>query len=195
MAPGPRAEFLAKGLRGTTMDAVARRARISKQSLYAAWPSKDALYAAVVRDGVDQGHDSMAPHARALAGALDARTGLSRMAEVLQAGILSTPVLRMRALVAAEADSFPEVAEQYAARSWDRNLGPLAGSLRELDRRGLLTVPDADVAAEQFVWLVVGGPLNRSTLRGPGLAHPPEDLRRVADEAVTTFLARYGAGG
>ena len=45
-----RQVFLANGYVGATMDAVAAGARISKQTLYRRYPSKDVLYAAVVHD-------------------------------------------------------------------------------------------------------------------------------------------------
>jgi TetR/AcrR family transcriptional repressor of mexJK operon len=186
-----RQVFLDRGFAGTTMDAVAARAHVSKQSLYAAYASKGALYEAVVRDWVDLGYDALAPHTKALEQADDVRAGLLGFAGVLQAGILSPPVLQMRTLVAGQADAFPQVAADYASRSWDRNVTQLAQALRTLGDRGLLEVDDASVAAEQFVWLVVGAPLNRLSLQG--LGHRDEDphLQRTVTEAVATFLSRY----
>ena len=43
------------------------------------------------------------------------RDGLLRLAGVLHAGVLSAPVLRMRRLVAAEAERFPDVAADYSS--------------------------------------------------------------------------------
>jgi TetR/AcrR family transcriptional repressor of mexJK operon len=187
-----REQLLARGFRGTTMDAIASGAGISKQTLYNAYPSKDDLYAAVVRDWVDQGYDAMRPHTRALQDAMDIRDGLRQLAGVLQAGILSRPVLRMRALVAAEADAFPDIAADYVARSWDRNIGLLAEALSVVSGRNLLAIADHAVAAEQFVWLVIGAPLNNLSLGGTATRYRRSRLAQVADEAVSTFLSRYG---
>jgi len=184
-------QFVAHGYDGTTMDAVAAQARISKQSLYGAYPSKEQLYAAVVRDWVDRGHDALRPYTLALRESTDVDGGLRELATALQAGILSPPVLQMRTLVAAQAELFPEVAADYVSRSWDRNLGHLARTLGALTRRGLLAVEHPEVAAEQFVWLAVGAPLNQLSLRGGGHGYSPRRLRQVADEAVATFLSRY----
>ena len=108
--------LLDRGYAGTTMDAVAAGARISKQTLYRQYPSKDDLYAAVVRDWVDRGRDAMRPHLDALIATDDAGRGLRALAGTLQAGVLSGPVLRMRTLVAAEAQRFPgPPAEQTTA--------------------------------------------------------------------------------
>lgn len=187
-----RQVFLASGFAGTTMDAVAAQARISKQTLYRQYPSKDALFSGVVRDWVDRGHDAMRPHTSALRNATDAREGLLRLAGVLHAGVLGAPVLQMRTLVAAEAERFPDVAADYVARSWDRNQRLLAEALAHLAAEGRLAIEDADVAAEQFTWLVLGAPLNHLTLH-PG-AQPYDDhaLETIAREAVATFLSRFG---
>ena len=188
-----REVFLAHGFAGATMDVVAARARISKQTLYRQYPSKDDLFAAVVRDWVDRGFDAMRPHTRALLDAADVRAGLLRLAAVLQAGVLSTPVLQMRTLIAAEAERFPDVAADYVSRSWDRNQRLLGRALAELADQGRLEVERADVAAEQFTWLVLAAPLNRLTLQAGAQPCAQRDLETVATEAVTTFLSRYAA--
>ena len=187
-----REQFLQHGFRRTTMDAVASRAGISKQTLYAAYPSKDALFAAVVTDWVDRGRTAVGPQVEALMSTDPLGSRLRDLATTLQAGILSEPVLAMRALVAAQADALPEVAADYVARSWVRNVGTLAATLVALARQGRLSVPDATVAAEQFVWLVVGAPLNRLELTAGRDRCDAEQLARLADEGVRTFLSRYG---
>lgn len=189
-----RGMFIEHGFRGTTMDAIAARARISKASLYASYPSKDLLYAAVVRDWVDLGYEAMRPHTAALATADDAHRGLLHLARVLQRGLLSQPVLQMRTLIAAEAKRFPDVAADYVTRSWDRNLQMLAEAIAALTARGLLQAPDASLAAEQFTWLVVAAPLNRLTLQAGAHHYSGPELNTLATEAVTTFLSRYGPG-
>ncbi|WP_019200597.1 TetR/AcrR family transcriptional regulator [Tsukamurella sp. 1534] len=186
-----RGLFLDRGFGGTTMDAVAAGARISKQTLYRQYPSKDDLYAAVVRDWVDRGRDAMRPHLDALMATEDAAQGLRALARTLQAGVLSSPVLRMRTLVAAEAQRFPDVADDYVRRSWDRNQALLAEALAHLATRGLLHIDDPAAAAEQFTWLALAAPLNRLTLTGGRRGCTQQESDAVAEEAVATFLARY----
>jgi len=179
------------------MDAVAAGAHISKQSLYRDYASKDALYAAVVRDWVDRGYDAMRPHATALAHTDDPRTGLLRLARALQAGLLSPAVLQMRTLIAAQAPQFPDVAADYVTRSWTRNIRALAEALLVLADRGMLHLDDPDpapdLAAEQLTWLVVAAPLNRLTLQAGAHPWPDDELHAVAEQGVATFLSRYGA--
>jgi TetR/AcrR family transcriptional repressor of mexJK operon len=186
-----RQMFVTRGYRGTTMDAVAARAHVSKQSLYRDFPSKDALYAAVVRDWVDRGYDAMRPHTTALSRASRASQGLLDLARVLQAGMLSPPVLQMRTLVAAEAHRFPDVAADYITRSWTRNIHMLAEALTTLTARGLLHVKDPHIAAEQFTWLVVAAPLNRLTLQAGANPYDDGELTAIATQGVATFMSRY----
>jgi tryptophan synthase alpha subunit len=146
----------------------------------------------VVRDWVDRGYDAMRPHAAALAEARQAREGLLGLARVLQAGLLSLPVLQMRTLIAAEAQRFPDVAADYVTRSWTRNIRMLAEALSVLTARGLLCVDAPDLAAEQLTWLVIAAPLNRLTLQAGADPYAADELESLATQGVTTFLSRYG---
>lgn len=174
------------------MDAVARRAHVSKQSLYRDYPSKDALFSAVVHDWVDRGYDAMRPHVAALAETQEIHVGLIEFARVLQAGLLSAPVLQIRNLIAAEAHRFPEVAEDYITRSWTRSMQLLAQCLAALTTRGLLCIDDAEIAAEQLTWLVIAAPLNRLTLQAGAHTYSDDELTDVATQGIATFLSRYG---
>lgn len=182
--------FLEHGFAATTMDAVAAAAHISKASLYSLHPSKDALYAAVVVDWAGRGRDAMRPHLDALFAAQELPAALRDFGRTLQEAVLSPGVLRMRRLVAAEADKHPEVAARYVAESWDSNIAALAATFAELSGRGRLRVDDPNVAAQQFTWLMLGAALNNHTLRGGDAT--PDDLTATADAATSTFLARYG---
>ncbi|RRS00449.1 TetR/AcrR family transcriptional regulator [Glycomyces terrestris] len=187
-----REVFLERGYAGTTMDAVAARAQISKASLYREHPSKDALFAAVVRAWADAGRDAMRPHLERLVAGGDTRADLAGLAEVMRRGVLSRDVLNMRRLVTAEARRLPHVAAGYLEASWERNIRALADALRELCEQGRLSIPDPLLAADQFTWLVIGSPLNRLLLTDADEAAP--DGAPVA-AAVDLFLAGYGPDG
>ncbi len=187
-----RQEFLSRGFAGATMDSIASAARISKASLYRDYPSKKELFATVVSDWVDRGRDAMKPHTDALAAAEDPVAQLRRLAAVLHRGVLSPAVLQMRTLVAAEAPRFPTIAADYVERSWERNISTLADAFADLTEQGVLRADPARTAAEHFTWLVLAAPLNRLTLEGNARPYTEDELDRIADEAVATFLARFG---
>ncbi|MDQ0645435.1 TetR/AcrR family transcriptional regulator [Microbacterium murale] len=179
-----REVFLERGYNGTSMDEVARRARISKASLYREHTSKTALYSAVVRQWATMGGEAMRPALDRLRNAGDIRQGLIDLAVSMRSGILSPPVLEMRRLVIAEAVAQPEVARMYLAESWARNIQNLAETLEELAQQRRTKLEDSNAAASEFTWLVVGAPLNARLLSGE------DDLRGV-DRAVDLFLSAY----
>jgi TetR/AcrR family transcriptional repressor of mexJK operon len=176
--------FLERGYGGASMEEVARRARISKASLYREHPSKSALYEAVVRHWASAGRDAMRPALERLQAADDLRQGLADLAETMRSGILSEPVLAMRRLVTAEAVTQPEVARMYLEESWNANIRNLAEALRTVAARHGLQMDEADGAAADFTWLVIGAPLNARLLAGDVDASP-------VDRAVDLFLAGY----
>src|ERR687894_330345 len=79
--------FLAQGFASVSMDAVARRAGVSKATLYAHFPGKDALFAAVVAERCDR----MAVDASALAGHADGPEAALRRLGKAVLGFLVAP--------------------------------------------------------------------------------------------------------
>lgn len=186
-----REALLASGFSRTTMDVVAKKAGISKATLYRSFPSKDDLYRAVVTDWVDRGADAMRPHVSTLLTAKDLRNALLNLARTMQAGILSPDVLAMRSLVSTEAARHPDIAIIYATNSWERNTAMLGEALAELHDRGTLNIPDPGIAADQFTWLVVGSPLNQHELTAGAKTMPANRLSDIATAAVEAFMAAY----
>lgn len=168
------------------MEEVARRARISKASLYREHPSKTALYEAVVRHWAASGRHAMRPALERLQAADDLRQGLAELAETMRRGILSEPVVAMRRLVTAEALTQPEVARMYLDESWNSNIQNLADALRSVAEKRGVRFDDAEAAAADFTWLVIGAPLNARLLAGDASTPPVE-------RAVDLFLAGHRA--
>jgi hypothetical protein len=93
-----------------------------------------------------------------------------------------------------EAERFPELARTWCATAIEPAHAAFAARFAELAGRGLLTVDDPLLAAEQFNWLVLSAPMNRAMFLGLDEPFPREDLERWADEGVRVFLAAYGPG-
>jgi TetR/AcrR family transcriptional regulator, mexJK operon transcriptional repressor len=187
-----REVFLEFGFGGATMQEVAKRARISKASLYREHESKDELFAAVVTDWAAQGRGAMRPHLDRLFAADDVRGALLELAATLQAAVLAPDVVRMRRLVAAESDRFPEAAAAYLADSWTRNIAALADTIAALAAEGRVHATDPLLAAHQFTWTAVGAALNAHTIAGASATTPPDELHRfavAAAHALTTDKA------
>lgn len=103
--------FVEKGFAGTRLDDVAARAGVSKGTLYLYFDSKEALFKAVVQEGI-------LPVLEEGAGMVDSFTG--RSADLLRGLILewwrrigSTSLGGVPKLMISEAGNFPELATYY----------------------------------------------------------------------------------
>jgi TetR/AcrR family transcriptional regulator, mexJK operon transcriptional repressor len=184
--------FLRNGYLGTSMDEVAKLAAVSKQTVYKHFADKEQLFTEIISSTTDQIVDELVRAATlALQDTADLERDLGALARQLIASISRPKVLRLRRLVIAEAERFPELGQAYWEAGFERGLATLASSLRHLAERGLLQVDDARMAASQFAGLVLWIPLNRVMFRGDDGA-AGADLDRIADAGVQTFLAAYG---
>jgi TetR/AcrR family transcriptional repressor of mexJK operon len=185
--------FLRHGYVGATTDEVAARASVSKQTLYKHFADKQRLFAEVILETTVQLVDGLSTVAGTLQDTQDVRTGLRELADGFLHGLLAPDVLRLRRLVIAEADRFPEVGRAWFERGFDRSLVILGESLQQLADRGLLHgLRDPTLAAYQFAGLVMYQPMNQVMFAGTEALPSPESLDRIADAAVETFLGTYG---
>jgi AcrR family transcriptional regulator len=184
--------FLAKGYLGTSMDEVAARSGVSKQTVYAHFGSKETLFVALVSAMTTTAGDEVHPSdASAAAAADDPGPYLQDYAERQMAVVLTPKLLALRRLVIGEVARFPDLARALYDSGPARAIESLAASIQTFADRGLLAVPDATEAATTFNWLVMGGPLNEVMLLGDAVRLNRADQRRHAAECVRIFLAAY----
>ena len=186
--------FLQHGYLGATTDQVAARASVSKQTLYKHFADKQHLFAEIILAQTVQLVEGLSSTvAGSLQDAQDVRQGLRDVADGWLSGLLQPDVLRLRRLVIAEADRFPEVGRAWFDRGFDRALVILGEALQRLADRGLLhNLGDPTLAAYQFAGLVMYLPMNQAMFAGTEAIPPPEKLDRIAEAAVDMFLATYG---
>ena len=186
--------FLRHGYLGATTDEVAARASVSKQTLYKHFGDKQRLFAEIILDTTGQLVDGLSNAvASTLQDAQDVRKALRELADGFLRGLLQPDVLRLRRLVIAEADRFPEVGRAWFDRGFDRTLVILGKAMRHLADRGLLhNLSDSTLAAYQFAGLVMYQPMNQVMFAGTDAVPPADTLNRIADSAVEMFLTTYG---
>jgi TetR/AcrR family transcriptional regulator, mexJK operon transcriptional repressor len=186
--------FVRHGYLGATTDEVAARASVSKQTLYKHFADKQHLFAEIILDTTVHVVDELSSAVTStLQDAQDARTALRDLADGFLRGLLQPDVLRLRRLVIAEADRFPEVGRAWFDRGFDRTLVILGEAMRRLADRGLLhNLSDPTLAAYQFAGLVMYQPMNQVMFAGTDALPPADRLDRIADAAVEMFLATYG---
>lgn len=184
--------FLEKGYQGTSMDEIAAAARLSKQTIYTHFPSKEQLFADLVLGDTERVEKFSEDLIRAFRAADGLDDGLRRVARMYAAVVIRPDVLRLRRLVLAEAGRFPELARSYYERVPERMYAVLASLFKDLSDAGRLRVADPRRAAEHFAWLILGVPLDRGMFLPLAEGAGVEDR---ADEAVRVFLAAYGNTG
>ena len=183
--------FLERGYQSTSMDDIAAAARVSKQTIYTHFTDKQELFADLVLGNVERVDAFLGTMADTLRGA-SAEAGLRRFARLYVHFVIRPEVLQLRRLVVGEAGRFPELARTYYERVPGRVYSTLAQLLEELAGRGELTIDDPDVAAQHFVWLVLGVLLDRGMFDVDAATPSAERLDRITDAGVRVFIAAYG---
>ena len=175
--------FAERGM-AASMDEIARRAGVSKQTLYNRFPGKLEIARALAA----RRSDAVTAPLRA---AGDPETVLRALGEALLDRVCSptkNASLRGVALLSAEA---PEIARAIYDAGPAEGLRRLSAWLAEQHRAGRLDVPDPDQAAETFTGMVLGHAHLRTMLDVP--QHKPEVRSERAREAAARFVKAYSA--
>lgn len=176
--------FLGHGYAMASMDAIAADAGASKRTVYNHFPSKRELFQAVV--------------ARLYAGLNEAERGglpaddapqdvLPRFARTLLAHLRRPEILGLLRLIIAELPRFPELGQVFHNEGKGPAMALLERYIAAQHKAGRLNVPDAWLAAAQFLGAVKEGVYWPALL---GL--PVPDDEPVIASAVAGFLKVYG---
>jgi TetR/AcrR family transcriptional repressor of mexJK operon len=183
--------FLNNGYLGTSMDEIAARAGVSKQTVYKHFADKERLFVEIVTNTVNEISDAVYEEVLNLADSGDIEADLRDLARRLLEGVMQPRLLQLRRLVIGEASRFPALGRTFYERGPGRTIAALATAFERLAARGVLQLEDAELAAAQFNWLIMSAPLNQAMLLGSDEPPPPADLKRHADSGVSVFLAPY----
>ena len=186
--------FLASGYDGATMEDIAVRAGVSKQTVYKHFTDKQNLFADIVLSTTDDMDALVGLISDELSDTTDSAKVLEHLAETFLAALMEPRVLRLRRLVISCADRFPEIATAWYEQGFERALGALSRSFETLSARKLLAVDDPAVAAEHFVGMLFWIPVNKAMFTGDDDYAATHDLGSVARSAARAFMKAYGAG-
>lgn len=177
--------FTEMGYRSTSLARVAEVADVSKATLFKQFPTKDALFTAIVLERWGAGSEVLDVPVSG-----DPRAGLTmlgtRYAELV-GGDRMAGLFRM---VIAEAPRFPELARIQ----FDLGKAPFFDTVRSYihsaGEAGVLEVADSEMAATQFLGMISNYVLWPKMLLTDWTVSS-SDVARVVDEAVITVLARH----
>jgi len=174
--------FAEKGA-GASMAEIARRAGVSKQTLYNRYPTRGDIGRALAT----RRSDAITAPLRGAGGSPE--DVLTAVAETLLTKVShggKGASLRGVALMSPEE---PELARIIYDAGPGESLRRLGAWMGEQDRLGTLSVPDPLAAAEMFTGMALGHAHLRAVL---GLAHPPTDqVGARAREAAQRFVKAF----
>jgi TetR/AcrR family transcriptional regulator, mexJK operon transcriptional repressor len=182
--------FLEQGFKGASMSEIARRAGASKQTLYARYPSKAALFAALVERKASRLFEAIGP----LGEGRSLRETLVHCGSSLLDLILSEDARGVHRVVIAECMEFPELAEIFWERGPGRTRAMLTNYLRAQQKLGNIQCGDPEQAVEVLLGLLVSGATLRTWLGLPStFAKTPAQRKAWANLAVDMFLSAMEA--
>ena len=175
--------FVDNGFEGTTMEAVAAAAGITKRTLYAKYADKQSLFAAVI------------PRALAdmpfLGVAIEVPDGdltnsLCQLARQIIERLVDPTAVRLRRLAMLEADRIAELDPVEGADMWSTSLLSIVHLLATHAEAGEIVADDLEVAADLFLAMVAGSPTVWADF---GLFRSTEEMERHIARAVDLFLS------
>ncbi|WP_089156290.1 TetR/AcrR family transcriptional regulator [Micromonospora sp. NBS 11-29] len=176
--------FLELGYDRASLARIAEEAGVSKATLFKQFPTKAALFDAIVVDSWAGGDDAEVPSAGDLAAGL---TALGRH----YATLLGRPgMVDLFRIVIAELPRFPELAKAHFAEGKLPYFETVRTYLVAERDAGTADIADPRMAATQFLGMISNYVFWPSLLV-PGWTVTPQRTITVVDDAVRTMVARY----
>jgi TetR/AcrR family transcriptional regulator of autoinduction and epiphytic fitness len=179
--------FLEQGYERTSLQQVGQRADVSTATLFKRFPTKAALFEAMVED-----FWAVPPPCPEKALSENPAVGLQKMG-VSYAMLLRTPDMQaIYRLIISEAPRVPDLGRTVYERAKRPFLERLEDYLRTQAAVGRLAIDNVETAANQFLAVITGQSF-WPELIGPGCGGSSHDVEQVVDDAVKLMLARYAA--
>jgi AcrR family transcriptional regulator len=179
------AEFIANGFAKANVARIARAAGVSNKTIYARYPTKEALLLAVLAEIATTSRRRLVAEMAAVEGGPEQvllTFGLS-----IARGWTSPEEVGLYRLILSEAHRFPVLAD-ILNQQMEHLRSPLVDYLRDQIDRGVLAIPDLDAAVRHFGLLVYGEARERAVL---GETQSPDDIAAIARRGVRLFVAGY----
>lgn len=142
--------FAEKGFAATRMDDIARRAGVAKGTFYLYFPSKEAVFEALVRENILPRLAAM--EAAMAQGGGSAAARLRAILENIIPVITNQRLVSLPKLVLSEAGNFPDMARFYRREVVERGLRLISGVINDGIRAGeFRPLPDPALTARLFM--------------------------------------------
>ena len=185
---GARRVFLREGFAAASTDVIAREAGVSKRTLYAYYPSKEELFADVLRKLTIEN-----PQTRVLDSVRSINPGstqelqevLTRLAEKLMATVMRPDYLALLRTIIADSHRFPHIGEIFRSTVPERGIKEGSAMLQRAQENGVAVSGDPEVMMRMFM-----GPLLTYALT-EGLFRPESDPQPPGPEKIEEIVELY----
>ncbi|MDE1900068.1 MAG: TetR/AcrR family transcriptional regulator [Alphaproteobacteria bacterium] len=176
--------FFHEGYGATSIEEIARRARVSKRTFYARFDGKPDIFRAVVRRIVAHVRPADMDGVSNLFAGDDIDAVLRRVAQVILHGALSPEALALNRIIIAEASRFPELAMIVTEQGMRAEaISRIADALRHCHADARI---DPVFAAEQFLLMLITAPQRRAY--GLGVPMTKDEIAAWITNTVDLFL-------
>ncbi|WP_196221838.1 TetR/AcrR family transcriptional regulator [Sphingobium sp. CAP-1] len=177
-----REMFLEGGYDAVAMENVAMVAGVSKGTLYARHPSKEALFTAIVKDRVKEWSDIASRQDHLLTN--DIRERLRHHGHTIAQSICDPEVHAFQRLLLAARDRFPELSKAMYEAGYLYIVRLIAGDIAAAAERDGIPARGPDAIARMFVSSITGWHLQESGAR----TIPLDEMIEAADQVVDLFM-------
>lgn len=181
--------FGRNGYTGSSLDAVAEEAGVSKPTLYMYFGNKEGLFEALLTDASE---DILGPLFESAANETSMVQAFINFGRTYAEIVLSERVLSLGRLVIGEATRFPEIGEKYYMAGPDKAHQGIQTWLEYLAAEGQLIIDDPELAAHDFWSLILSAPREMMQIM-PSKKIEQAEIDRFIFNGLRVFLKGYAA--
>jgi AcrR family transcriptional regulator len=181
--------FVELGFQATTLDKVAKRAKISKLSIYRHFENKEALFSAAVAAHCQQ----FAPLALSEGVDGSAEDQLMAAGSSLLRTLLSSDVRSVEAMIMADKTNQKSLSKLFYEAGPAHVLAQLEALLRQMHAKAVLKVPYPLQSARLFAALIKGSDLLSIARFDEARAQDDNEMESYCRSAVAMFIAAHGS--
>lgn len=184
-----KALFLKHGYSETTMDDIAKKAGLTKQTVYSYYRNKDVLFQVMILSLCERKTPADSQY---IPDNVPFETLMVNIGAKLLDLITSAEVLATTRLVIAESERHPKVAKAYYESGTQQIVHSISEFLKVMNKRGVTAIPNTESAASYFLAMLKGQHYVRMILRVKPASSEAAKLAHVK-ECVRIFITLFCA--
>ena len=192
---GARRVFLREGFAAASTDVISREAAVSKRTLYAYYPSKEELFADVLRGlTVENPQTRVLESVRLMNPATpeELRGTLTELARKLTTTIMNPDYLALLRTIIADSHRFPQLGEIFRSTVPERGIREGSAMIRRAQENGVAVGGDPEVMIRMFMGPLLSYALTDGLFKPEGPPEPPspEKIGEIVDLYMKAILER-----